>query len=568
MNRKTIFLLITLAAFGFTALMFAAGTPAGTTISNIAYGGYSDANGNVIADVDDSTPSSPTERISSGTVEIEVAQKYGLDVSPDDAQDIPRNGTVTYAVTVENTGNGNDTIGLSQVTTPSDGSTFTVHIYHDTDGDGVWDGAGTEPEVASTGVLVADATYDLVVVVSVTDGVQGETGTTVVTGTSSDGTTTETATLVSTVQAALITGTLAPDATSKAPGDIITYTVTINNSNDTDSETAYNVRAYLPVPANCTWVGNVTGGSDPGGAGTSTVTGSDIAAGGSATITYQVQVNAGVSAGTTIDNQVDVDYQDSTGDDYTQVNLYANAGTGGRITVSETTSFTTAITPASQSGDPGDEIVYRIAVNNTGNGDDSYEISLNSSTQSWTWTYYRDDGDGTWEGSGTETLDTNTGAVSSGGTAYMWAVRTIAAGTDDETEDVSVFRMTSDDDSNETSDETGTTTVTAPILSLSKSVAVVGGGDAVPEATLRYTITIDNSGTGDASDVIIKDAIPAHTSYDTGTMTIDGSGVTDADDSPVDESQYDTSGSPTCIFGVGTVAAGASIDCTFDVIID
>jgi uncharacterized repeat protein (TIGR01451 family) len=558
MYRKHLILLTVLLAFGLAVQTFAAGTPAGTVITNKAYGGYSDANGNVIADVDN-----PATRIESDEVSTTVSQVYGVDIESDQGKNLPRNQSVTYALTVENTGNGTDTFDLTQITNSTGSSTFTVHIYHDTDGDGVWDGLPAEPEVSATSALAADATYNLVVVVAVTDGAQGEVATTTVTATSQgSGSINDASVLTSTVQAALMAGTLAPDATTKNPNDVITYTLNYSNSNNANSETAYGVSVALPVPPNCTWVGNVMLNGAPTGTGEGVpVSVGNVAKGGTGTITYQVRVNAGVPSGTTIDNQVSIDYNDSASDPYPQVVAYANAGTGGRVTVNEVNSFTTAIAPAAQSGDPGDVVRYLVSVTNTGNGSDSYNLTLTSSSQGWSWTFYIDDDDnGVWNG--TEPLATNTGAVSSGSSQGMWAVATIPAGTADAVVDASVFRFTSVDNG-AFGEQTGTTTVTAPVLSLDK--AVNPSGDQPPGTTLTYTVDVINSGTGNATNVVIKDAIPANTTYVTGSMLIGVTPQTDASDSPTDESECNGS---TAIFGVGTVATGVTVTVQFQVTID
>lgn len=553
MNRKLSIAMTVLLAFGLAAQTFAAGTPAGTVITNKAYGGYSDANGNVIADVDD-----PATRIESDEVSTTVAQAYGVDVEMTQAKDLPRNQSVTYAVTVENTGNGPDTFDLSQVTV---GDGYTVTIYEDTNGNGVLDSG--ESVVTETPELAADEGYNLVVVVADANGTQGETYATTVTAVSQgSASVTDNSVLTTTVQAALMTATLSPDAIAKDAGDVITYTVTYNNSDAANSETAYGASVTLPVPANCVWVGNVELNGTATGTGEGVaVTVGDVTVGGSGTITYQVKLNSPLAAGTTIDNQITLDYYDSADQPYTQVVAVANNTNGGRVTINETYGFSTDIAPASQSGDPGDVVRYLITVNNSGNGADSYTLSNVSSDQGWTWTFYIDtNDDGVFDAGDVEAA--NTGSIASGGSQGMWAVATIPAGTADATVDASVFRATSDDNS-ATSDETGTTTVTAPVLSLDKEVSP--SGDQPPGATLTYTVTITNSGTGAASNVIIKDAIPANTTYVADSMTIDAASQSDASDSPTDESECDGT---TAVFGVGTVAAGGSTTVSFQVTID
>ncbi|MDM7925866.1 MAG: hypothetical protein QUS35_07585 [bacterium] len=553
MNRKLSIAMTVLLAFGLAAQTFAAGTPAGTEIKNKAYGGYSDANGNVIADVDD-----PASRIESDEVTTVVAQVYGVDVEMTQAKDLPRNQSVTYALTVENTGNGPDTFDLSQVTV---GAGYTVHIYEDTNGNQAYDSG--EPEVTETTLLAADAVYNLVVTVSDADGTQGETYATTVTAVSQNSAAaTDNSLLTTTVQAALMTATLSPDGTAKNPGDLITYTVTYGNSNDGNSETAYGVSVALPVPANCTWVGNVELNGTPTGTGSGVpVSVGNVAVGGSGVITYQVRVNSPLPAGTVITNQITLDYNDSAGQPYTQVVAVADGTNGGGGTVNQIYDFSTDIAPASQSGDPGDVIRYLVMVNNSGNGSDSYTLSNVSSTQTWSWTFYIDANDNGIFDAG-DAAATNTGSIASGGSQGMWAVATIPAGTADATVDASVFRATSDGNS-ATSDETGTTTVTAPVLSLDKEVSPAG--NQPPGTTLTYTVEITNSGTGAASNVIIKDAIPANTTYVANSMYIGASQQTDASDSPTDESECDGT---TAIFGVGSVDAAGSVTVRFQVTID
>jgi large repetitive protein len=552
MNRKLSIALAVLLAFGFAAQTFAAGTPAGTVITNRAYGGYSDANGNVIADVDN-----PATRIQSDLVSTTVSQVYGLDIQSTQSLDLPRNQSVTYAVTVENTGNGTDTIDLSQVTT---GSGYTVNVYEDTDMDGTHD-AG-EPAWNTAKSLAADAVYYLTVVVADANGTQGEQYATTVTATSEgSGAATGDVVLTSTVQAALMTASLSPDAVAKDPGDVITYTVAYGNSNDGDSETAYGASVALPVPANCVWVGNVT----LNGVGTGTGEGVDVsvgnvAAGGSGTITYQVRLNSPLPEGTTVDNQITLDYNDSASQPYTQVVAVANNTNGGRVSINETHGFATDIAPASQSGDPGDVVRYLITVSNTGNGSDSFTLSNVSSSQSWSWSFFVDTNDNGTFDAGDDVAGAGTGSIASGGSQAIWAVATIPAGTADATVDASVFRATSADNA-ATSDETGTTTVTAPILSLDKEVSPAG--DQPPGTTLTYAVTVSNSGTGAATSVIIKDSVPANTTYVNGTLTIDTTGKTDDDDS--DEAECDGTAAQ---FNVGNLASGVSATVTFQVTIN
>ncbi|MBN2415138.1 DUF11 domain-containing protein [bacterium] len=557
MNRKSIFLVIALLTiFSMAAQVFAAGTAAGTVIKNKAYGGYSDANGNVIADVD--ATSGGTARIESDEVETTVTQVYGVDVtvSGDASKDILRNGTITFAVEVENTGNGTDSYDLSEAITAASGSsTFTRTIYVDDNGNGVRD-AGENTTASSITNLAADGTAYFIVQVEVTDGEQGETATSTFTAESQgDGTKSDYVELTSTVQAADISGTLGVSSTTPAPGDVLTYTLTFSNSDNTNSDVAYGTVVTLPtLPSGFTWGGTVTKDgtpiTDPGAGGTISFGDLDPDAT-SHTVTFTVTVNTDAPNNATFTADVDIDYDDSTDDAYPTENVEASTAT-----VNKSVDISSTIDPESQSGDPGDEIVYKLTVQNDGNGDDSYTLSLNSSTQSWGWTFYVDDGNGTWDGSGTDAAGTTSGTVAKNGTKTFWAVYTIPAGTADADEDVAVFRFTASDGTT-TSDETGTTTVTAPVLTLDKAV---DKSEAAPGETLTYTIDVINSGTGEATNVYVKDTVPTECTYVAGSMKIGGTAKTDASDG-----DGATLSGSTVIFSMSSLAGGATVQVQFQV---
>lgn len=62
-----------------------------------------------------------------------------------------------------------------------------------------------------------------------------------------------------------------------------------------------------------------------------------------------------------------------------------------------------------------------------------------------------------------------------------------------------------------------------------KTVAVISGGDSVPDTgdTLRYTIVVINSGNTAANGVVLFDPAPAGTSYVPGSVTLNGNPVDD-----------------------------------------
>ncbi|MBJ6801590.1 isopeptide-forming domain-containing fimbrial protein [Geomonas propionica] len=81
-----------------------------------------------------------------------------------------------------------------------------------------------------------------------------------------------------------------------------------------------------------------------------------------------------------------------------------------------------------------------------------------------------------------------------------------------------------------TADPTRTVIASAPRFLLQKTVRDVTSGSATVTAgdTLRYTITVKNDGTENATGVTLRDQIPANTSYVANSTTLNGKPVADA----------------------------------------
>lgn len=91
-----------------------------------------------------------------------------------------------------------------------------------------------------------------------------------------------------------------------------------------------------------------------------------------------------------------------------------------------------------------------------------------------------------------------------------------------------------------------------------------GGDEAVPGATVSFTLLATVSGSGSVDDLRITDAIPASTTYTAGTLVFDGTALTDADDTDAGQGS-DAAGIEVLI---GSAAAGTDYTITFDVTID
>jgi uncharacterized repeat protein (TIGR01451 family) len=118
----------------------------------------------------------------------------------------------------------------------------------------------------------------------------------------------------------------------------------------------------------------------------------------------------------------------------------------------------------------------------------------------------------------------------------------------------------------------GTYQVSSVALAIAKSSAVAdpfGGTQAIPGATITYTLTVTVSGAGSADSVVLTDAIPANTTYVAGSMTRNAAPLTDASDSPVDEADFGASTAGALTFGLGNLPAGGPPETlTFQVTID
>ncbi|MCW8957012.1 MAG: hypothetical protein OQL09_09020, partial [Gammaproteobacteria bacterium] len=116
-----------------------------------------------------------------------------------------------------------------------------------------------------------------------------------------------------------------------------------------------------------------------------------------------------------------------------------------------------------------------------------------------------------------------------------------------------------------------------PIIDSQKTVQIIVDNGTVgqvdPGDTLRYTITISNSGARDATGVTLVDAVPASTTYVPNTVTLNGLAVgqPDGGTSPlitgIDISSSDLT-PPLPGPGAGTVSPGQSAVVMFDVLVD
>jgi uncharacterized repeat protein (TIGR01451 family) len=116
-------------------------------------------------------------------------------------------------------------------------------------------------------------------------------------------------------------------------------------------------------------------------------------------------------------------------------------------------------------------------------------------------------------------------------------------------------------------------TVTSAVLSVTKTQAVesdpINGTvnpKAIPGATVRYTITVVNTGAEAATNIELVDATPINTTYSPASITLDGVSKTDVNDT--DEADHGATNTGAVTVTISSLAANATAALTFAVTID
>ena len=513
-----LFVALALALAGVAA--HAAPPPAGTSISNQASASYSDASG-------------VTRTVTSNVVQTTVQQVASLTLVQNGAQNATPGSLVAYPHTLTNTGNGSDSFNLATTNTGAFSMTG-VQIFADNGS-----GQPTGPAITSTGPLASNAAFKFIVVGTLPNtATAGQTNAITVTVTSVfDGTKTLTNTDTTTVtNNAVVTLTKAVSATSGAPGSgPYTYSLTYTN---TGNSNATSVVISDVVPAGMTYVANsgrwsVTGAtalSDSGGtsgsapntltsqytaAGTTfSVTLAQVAPGQSGVISFNVNVGAATAPGL-INNTATTSYNNG-----------ATTVTGSSNTVPFTVTQTgsVAITGQTVAGPaaPGSTVSFTNVVTNSGNGIDTFNITLSAGNYPAGTTFQLFKSDGV-----TPLVDTNsdgkpdTGPLAAGATYNVIlkatlppnAPTTATASTVSKTA-TSVFDPT----------KSATTTDTLSAISgakadLTNNTATGAGVGAGPEAAAVVTNTTA-PGTTTTFTLVANNTGPSPDSYNLGASTV------------------------------------------------
>ncbi len=79
-----------------------------------------------------------------------------------------------------------------------------------------------------------------------------------------------------------------------------------------------------------------------------------------------------------------------------------------------------------------------------------------------------------------------------------------------------------------------------------------GGAEAIPGATLTYTITVEVASAGIATASVLRDAVPAFSTFVANSITLNGAAISDATDA--DAGELDISGAATVVLRLGDIA--------------
>ncbi|MDW5444677.1 hypothetical protein [Polaromonas sp. SM01] len=390
----------------------AAPPPSGTSISNQASATYSDASG-------------VTRTVSSNVVQTTVLQIASLTLAANGAQNATPGSVVYYPHSLTNTGNGSDSYNLTS-SNAGGFSMASVQFFADNGS-----GAPTGSAITSTGALAAGATFKLIAVGTLPNtATAGQTNTITVTGTSIfDNTKTTSNTDVTTVTTnAVVTLTKSASISSGPAGTAITYTLTYTN---TGNSTATAVAITDILPAGLTYTANsarwsttgATALSDSGspsgtapntltsgytlGTKTLLVTLNQVTAGQSGTISFSV-VAAGAPG--TLNNTATTSYNNGAA---------TVTGSSNTVPFSVLQTASVTLTGATVPGpaSPGSTVSFTNTVTNTGNGSDTFNMTLSPGNfpAGTTFQLYKSDG-------ATPLVDTNgdgtvdTGPLAAGAT--------------------------------------------------------------------------------------------------------------------------------------------------------
>jgi uncharacterized repeat protein (TIGR01451 family) len=279
--------------------------------------------------------------------------------------------------------------------------------------------------------------------------------------------------------------------------------------------------------------------------------------------------SAQTAAGTSIGNQASATYTDSS-------SVSRTATSNVVTTIVQQVASLTLTANGAKTASPGASVFYPHTLTNTGNGSDSFTLTLTPAqsgafTLTGTHIYLDANGDGIPDNF-TDLAGTNVTVAPGAANAFKFVITgTVPSGaTSGQTNNFSVT-ATSVFDNTKAASDTDTTTVTSnAVINLNKTMSSNSG--ASPSGPYTVTLTYTNSGNLTATTVNIGDALPAGMTYVAGSGRWSVTGATVLTDATGDVQP--ASGSPHIDYSVtgntitaivDQVAAGVSGQITFNV---
>jgi len=265
---------------------------------------------------------------------------------------------------------------------------------------------------------------------------------------------------------------------------------------------------------------------------------------------------AGTPAGTSIENQAFADYEDAAGNPLDRV--YSNTVT---TLVTQVAAVDVLPATASQPGVKGTTVDFGARVVNLGNGEDTFTLSV-STCPGWTAHIYLDANANGVRDAGEDTELADTGLLAADAEAHLVVqvfvdpAASLGATCDTTLTAASIF------DSSVT--DTGVYTVEVQDSRITADKTVDPATGVLPETVLTYAITVGNTGTADADNVVFTDAIPAAATFVPGSIRLgtpgqtygDATALTDALDGDAGNYNATTAGAVTV--SLGTLSPGTS----------
>lgn len=290
-------------------------------------------------------------------------------------------------------------------------------------------------------------------------------------------------------------------------GDTLRYTIVVSNNSGATLpvEAVANVFFNDPIPANATYAGNLTfsqgslTGSQGGG-----VTGSlgTIVGGGSATVSFDVTVNAGTPDSTVISNSAA-----ATGTGATNSLPLSAADSAGVVTPPGADLTIAKTGPATFT--PGGSLTYTLVVTNLGPSNvptatvaDTLPAGLSAAT--WTVSYA---GGATGPASGSGDINATLTNLPVGGTATFTVTADVAADALSTLANTATVTAPSGFPDPNPDDNTSTTT-SMPVPATAMSITKTDGSTTYkPGDPVTYTIVVTNAGPSFASQATVVDVL-------------------------------------------------------------